>query len=89
MANNFKVHISGRRINCLHLKVYGDFDGTSAYRLFHFIESNTLSTDKVSINTDGLRAVHPFGTELFNSHLRNGKLDIEFSGRYKNLLSYE
>ena len=87
MAHNFRVHISSRSIKRLDLKVYGEFDGSSAYRLFHIIEENSYGADKVTIDTNGLRAVHPFGTDLFNSHLRPKKTNIEFSGKYKHRFS--
>ena len=38
MANNFRVNVLGGDMKRLNLKILGDFDGTSAFRLLNFIE---------------------------------------------------
>jgi len=68
MAANFKIAVH-RSDECLHLKLDGDFDGSSAHELVNAINENALSARKIFIHTNGLRSVHPFGTAVFEGYL--------------------
>ncbi len=64
MASNFKI-IRHKRSNNLHLKLIGDFDGTSAYELTNYISSSKINHGKIFIHTDDLKSVYSFGAEVF------------------------
>lgn len=84
MAANFQTVVS---IECdtLHLKLEGDFDGSSALELIYTLLENRGSANRVVIHTDGLNAVHPFGRAVFERRLPDvGKLNasIVFTGEH-------
>ncbi|MFZ0451694.1 MAG: hypothetical protein WAL98_20850 [Desulfatiglandaceae bacterium] len=72
MASNFRVLIH-RNDDNLHLKLVGDFDGTSAYELLDYIRKHYPKFSTIFIHTDCLKRLIPFGVSVFNSHL--GGLD--------------
>ena len=66
MASNFRIVINpkGRSV---HLKLSGNFDGTSADELLNVIKGYGGNAEKIFINTQNLRSVHPFGLALFRN----------------------
>jgi hypothetical protein len=68
MASNFRIFTS-RSSDSIHLKLIGDFDGSSAHALVNYIRENCKKTHNVVIHTSRLRSVHPFGRNTFHSHL--------------------
>jgi hypothetical protein len=83
MANNFKISVH-RKDNCLHLKLNGHFDGSSAYQLIHLLQAICRGMNKVLIHTDQIKHIYPFGRSTFlnNIHLLAGKAAcIIFTGR--------
>ncbi len=64
MALNFKIIRYQNRDN-LHLKLIGDFDGTSAYELMNTLRSFKVDQGKIFIHTGDLKSVYSFGAELF------------------------
>lgn len=68
MAANFRIVASRERGN-LHLRLEGDFDGSSALELIRVLLENGGSAVRVVIHTDGLREVHPFGKAVFQRQL--------------------
>jgi hypothetical protein len=68
MASNFKI-LAHWSSDSLHLRLIGDFDGSSAYELLNFIRRNSNKVQNVLIHTNGLRSVHPFGRNTFHSNL--------------------
>ncbi len=67
MASNFKIfkHRSGES---LHLKLYGDFDGSSAAELLNLLEKDGDDCFNVFINTSELNHVHFFGENVIQSN---------------------
>jgi stage II sporulation protein AA (anti-sigma F factor antagonist) len=51
------------------LKLAGDFDGTSAYELVYAIKKLPKEILKISIHTDGLRHISPFGVDVFRKNM--------------------
>jgi hypothetical protein len=83
MASNFQITFN-RIEGSIHLKLYGDFDGTSAHELLNLLKDNSQGTLKIHIHTDGLKQIHPFGLNTFLKGLRiiNGCADrIVFTGK--------
>jgi hypothetical protein len=68
MASNFKIS-SHRNSNTLHLKLTGDFDGTSACELLNVLKKNTSRVNNVFIHTGCLNNVYPFGRDTFKKNL--------------------
>lgn len=64
MAANFHILVN-HRTNSLHLKLGGDFDGTSACELLHMLEKIGHKKRKIIIDTNGLKRIYPFGRETF------------------------
>ncbi|MDM8522836.1 hypothetical protein QUF80_05630 [Desulfococcaceae bacterium HSG8] len=78
MASNFQI-LSYRKSGNLHLKLMGDFDGSSAHELINILETHCRYVFRVFIHTGSLRSVHPFGREVFRNNLsalnrQSGKL---------------
>ena len=79
MAMNFKIFQIKSR-NRVHLTLDGDFDGTSAHELVNTLRSYGPDVEKVFINTNRLKSVHPFGQVVFHRNLSS------LVGRCKNLV---
>ncbi len=69
MAGNFGIYIHKNSDN-LHLKLTGDFDGSSAHELINVLQRYSGNTTKVFIHTDALKDVHPFGRNVFHKNLQ-------------------
>lgn len=68
MASNFHM-FSYKTKDSLHLKLTGDFDGTSAYELFDTLKKYDSLFYQIFIDTSDLKTVHPFGREVFQKKL--------------------
>jgi len=68
MATNFRIsaHRNGEN---LHLKLMGDFDGTSAHELLNVLKKRADHTSRVFIHTGSLRNIFPFGLNVFHTNL--------------------
>jgi hypothetical protein len=83
LASNFKISFN-RIEDGIHLKLYGDFDGSSAHELLNVLKRNSPDTLKINIQTDGLKHIHPFGVDTFIKRFWfiNGCADrIVFTGK--------
>jgi hypothetical protein len=72
MASNFRISIH-RNSDNLHLKLVGDFDGTSAHQLLNVLKKNWNSVYRVFIHTGSLKDIHPFGRHTFQQNLSDLK----------------
>ena len=82
MAHNFKIS-THRTINNLYIQLKGDFDGSSAFELFNTLKENLNSTKCILIDTNKLKAVYPFGREVFYYNflkIKNQRIRIRFVG---------
>ena len=79
MAVNFRIH-THLNTDSLHLKLFGDFDGTSAHQLINVLERNCKGTRKVFIHTNCLKEVYPFACGVLHNHLNT------IRGQYKSLI---
>jgi anti-anti-sigma regulatory factor len=88
MASNFKIFCHQNSDN-LHLKLLGDFDGTSAYELIHALEKYHGNGGKVFIHTCSLSSVDPFGLEVFQKNCSIKKLSqaLTFTGEYGTMIA--
>ena len=75
MASNFGIAV-GRNIDGFGLQLAGDFDGTSAYELIYAIKKLPDNILRISIHTNGLKNISPFGLDVF--HRNMSPLDGQF-----------
>ncbi len=82
MATSFKIVMNENRDN-LHLRLAGEFDGSSASQLLEVLKDKAHTVQKVFIHTTGLGEIHPFGRGVFEkrtSELREELEKIYFTG---------
>ena len=82
MSKNFRISMH-RNSAGLHLKLEGDFDGSSACELLNVLRKNPSHPDRVFIHTNCLKNIYPFGRDLFRRNLSevNGQqTPITFTG---------
>ena len=88
MASNFRIASQDINIHGKALQLYGDFDGSSAWELINALEENTKNDKEIAINTDGLRAIHAFGLDIFRpkmSNLKKTQANIQITGRFSDV----
>ena len=67
MACNFRI-LMHQNSESAHLRLVGNFDGSSAHQLLNTIKTCLRNSHRVFIHTDGLKDIHPFGTAVFQSN---------------------
>ena len=91
MAARFRIS-THRNSENLHLKLIGDFDGTSAHELLSVLKRYCNSISRVFIHTSCLRDIHPFGRNVFHDNLDvlNGQsITLVFTGENASKLAPE
>jgi hypothetical protein len=91
MATNFRVFVHRNSEN-VHLRLTGDFDGTSAYELLDVMERNSFRASRIFIHTESLKKIEPFGKDLFRDRLNAldpGSLQLLFTGSHASQLALE
>jgi anti-anti-sigma regulatory factor len=88
MASNFKLflHETGDGI---HMKMCGDFDGTSACELITEIQKHARKSNQVFIHTEDLDNIYSFGRGVFHNNLgvlKKQSDKIVFVGKHKDSL---
>ena len=89
MASSFKIIIH-RYSDTLHLKLIGDFDGTSAFELLDALKSNCVGARRAIIHTSNLTGIYPFGKNVFQnrfSEVRKHFAQILFTGENASQVS--
>ena len=79
MASNFGI-ATEKKGDGFVLKLQGDFDATSAYELIYAIKKLPDETVKISIYTNGVKDIHPYGLEVFHRNMR------PFAGQYTKIV---
>lgn len=64
MANNFTIQHRSRK-DGLHLRLCGEFDGSSAFELNHCLQSVLQRNRHVIVHTDKLTQLPVFGRDVF------------------------
>ena len=85
MANNFKF-LSNSARDKIRLKLYGDFDGSAACELINFLKNNRSGSNQISIDTNNLNTLHPFGIDVFKRNLSTldiNKKKITITGKHR------
>jgi len=68
MASNFQIY-SFKTRDSLHLKLAGDFDGSSAYELINTLTEHGKGFYEIFIDTSDLKTIHPFGKDVLQKNL--------------------
>jgi anti-anti-sigma regulatory factor len=64
MAINFKI-IRQKEKDKLHLRLQGDFDGSSALELVNALKDASGAADTIYIHTQDISSMLPFGRDVF------------------------
>jgi hypothetical protein len=89
MGDTFKILIH-RNEGCLHLKLYGEFDGEAAQELLNILKRRTRTVSRVFIHTSSLRELHPVGTALFKKRCEGYRwksTSLIFTGEHADYLA--
>ena len=89
MASSFMIviHENSERP---HLRLIGDFDGSSAFELLEVLKNRAPAVQNVFIHTSGLVEDHPFGLGVFEKRASDLKEDLQkshFTGDKAKLVS--
>lgn len=68
MANNFKFLLNRIR-DKIHLKLYGDFDGSSAFELINILKKYKNVPNQIVIDTNNLNTIYSFGINVFKKNI--------------------
>jgi hypothetical protein len=68
MANNFHI-FSHKTTESLHIKLTGDFDGSSASELINALADSRNKYYQIFIDTSELKNIHPFGQKVLENRL--------------------
>ncbi len=85
MAWDFNLFFHELR-DSLHLKLYGDFDGTSAFELINALKKIPDKSFQIFIDTEDLNTISSFGRDVFQKNLGIEDMrlnDIIFIGKHK------
>jgi len=88
MANNFRF-LSNRIRDRIRLKLYGDFDGSSACELLNVLKNYRYGSYQIFIDTNNLSTIHPFGINIFKKNLGVSAINtnsINITGKNRNYL---
>jgi anti-anti-sigma factor len=91
MASNFQIYTLKTK-NSLHLKLAGDFDGSSAYELINTLTKHSQSFYEIFIDVNDLNSIHSFGIKVFQKNLgalKNRFHGITFVGKYKQEIGFD
>jgi anti-anti-sigma regulatory factor len=83
MAHNFHM-FQHKTSESLHIKLTGDFDGSSASELINTLLDNQHRYYQVFINTTDLRHIEPFGLDVLRiglSEIRDHGPGVIFIGK--------
>jgi hypothetical protein len=91
MASNFTITVHQNADN-LHLRLEGDFDGSSAYELLNALETRCRRASRAFVHTSRLGHIHDFGRFVFHNHmdiLKGKCMPLVFTGDHADELAAE
>jgi anti-anti-sigma regulatory factor len=92
MAKNFRIQKDNDACQSLALKLFGDFDASSACELVNVLNESASQKHRICINTDGLRNINAFGLDVLLpriSWLNRNRMPIEVTGRFSGVFLEE
>jgi len=90
MALNFRI-LRYQNGAVLHLRLTGDFDGSSAKELLNVLKKSGIHVGRVIIHTDGLKDIDSFGKRVFQeelSRIKKSPVNVVFEGEKGDLSSW-
>jgi len=91
MAANFKIS-AYRNGDNLHLRLFGEFDGSSAFKLMNMLKKCGKRHHSIIIHTSGLSSMNMFGQEVFHSNfseLNKIRHRLTFTGGHSDYFQSE
>jgi hypothetical protein len=91
MASNFKISVHRNSEN-QHLKLSGDFDGSSAWQLLNMLKKISNNYRRVIVHTNSLTNIYAFGLNTFHQNFRNlnvNQIRLLFTGEHAKKISPE
>jgi hypothetical protein len=91
MKSKFQVAIQKNQ-GGLYMAIRGDFDGSSGCRLANLLHEKYEGNGEVTIDTQGLKAINPFGCSTFQTMLDRAAVPAErltFRGNNAQLIAPE
>ncbi|MGB5992719.1 MAG: hypothetical protein WBG61_10385 [Desulfobacterales bacterium] len=76
MASNFQI-FTFKTKDSLHLKLDGDFDGSSAHELINTLIAHSTGLWDIFIDTNNLKTINPFGIDVFQKNLNGIKKQLK------------
>jgi ABC-type transporter Mla MlaB component len=76
LASNFKI-FSFKNKDSIHLRLSGDFDGSSAHELINTLIEQNVGIWDIYIDTNNLKTIHPFGIDVFQKNLNGIKKQLK------------
>ena len=88
MASNFRIFFH-RNSDSLHLKLTGDFDGSSAHKLINILKEQNGNVNNIFIHTCNLSSMDSFGLEVFQKSFSVNLLSnrLTFTGDYSDKMA--
>ena len=91
MASNFRISTHQNSDN-LHLKLAGDFDGTSACELLNILKKDCGKASKVFVHCSCLNKIDSFGRGVFHKNIHSilaAPISLLFTGEKANQIAPE
>ena len=91
MASNFRISANKIGDN-LHLKLTGEFDGSSAMKLMNMLKKCGKQYHSIIVHTSGLNSINIFGQEVFRSNfseLNAIRHRLRFTGEHSDYFQPE
>ncbi len=91
MDKNFEIFVYSNSDN-LHLKLKGNFDGSSASELINVLEEKSTNVSKVYVHTSNLEEILPSGIDVFHkdiNHTKNFSEKIMFTGKNAYFIAFD
>ena len=89
MGSTLRIYVHPS-CDCVHLRLEGDINGLSAYKLLDALKRNCRWASRVFIHTSNLSSVHPSARKVLETNLGalDGKcLPLFFTGEYAGELA--
>ncbi len=90
-GTNFKIVVH-RSSDCVHFKLEGSFDGSSAHQLLNAMETNAKGVNRIIVHTSGLSEINPIATGVLQGNLscKTGQsAELIFTGENSRTLAPE
>lgn len=89
MATDFQVLVH-KNESSLHLKLFGEFDESSAKEVLRIIKEGSNRTPKIFIHTNCLNQIHPEAEKVFKENIDSMQaqsIPLLFTGEKANQLA--